>query len=247
MALGLERRWNERYRKLQQLLRDGLIGDVTCVAMFGSTSLVYNGCQLYAPALSLAGDPRASLGHGTPRRPSATSLRLEAAAGPVRPWLVGLSNGVHLSVSPEGVWRPAYTVLGSEGRLDILNDTLQVYHWDLDARSGTLASQPRIIDLPPVSEPFAAGKAAVRDLAHAVRTGGKTALDTSTATHVTEIGFAIHASSGAGVRVEIPVDDRTLRVEGPPGRERAALNSAGDVECRISKAGRIRFPEGSLR
>ena len=108
-------------------------------------------------------------------------------------------------------------MLGSEGRLDILNDTLQVYHWELDSRSGTLASQPRIIDLPHVSEPFAGGKAAVRDLAHAVLTGGKTALDTPEATHVTEIGFAIHASSGVGgVRVEIPVVDRALRVEGPP-------------------------------
>jgi predicted dehydrogenase len=217
MALGLMRRWDERYRKLQQLLSDGLIGDVTCVAVFGNTSLVYNGCQLYAPALSLAGDPEPVWAMGLlddlSEEPPDSRRRQDPSG---RGW-VGLSNGAHLSVSPEGAKGPAFTVLGSEGRLDILNDTRQVYHWELDARSGTLGSQPRIIDLPPESEPFAAGKAAVRDLAHAVRTGGKTALDTPEAAHVTEIGFAIHASSGAGgVRVEIPVVDRALRVEGPP-------------------------------
>lgn len=217
MALGLERRWNVRYRKLQQLLSDGLIGDVTCVALFGNASLVYNGCQLYTPALSLAGNPEPVWAMGllddlTDEPPD--SRRRQDPSG--RGW-VGLSNGVHLSVSPEGGRRPSFTVLGSEGRLDILNDTRLVYHWELNSRSGTLGSKPRIVDLPSDSEPFAAGKAAVRDLANAVRTGGNTALDTLEATHVTEIGFAIHASSDAGgARVEIPVVDRALRVEGPP-------------------------------
>ena len=128
-----------------------------------------------------------------------------------------MSNGAHISISPEGTKAPAYTVVGTEGRLEVLNDTRQVYHWGLEDELGGLASEPRMIDLPEESEPWATGKAVVRDLVQAVRTGGKTALDVEEARRVTEIGFAIHASSAAGgARVEIPVVNRAIRVEGPP-------------------------------
>ena len=217
LAYGLERRWNARYRKLSAMLADGLIGDVTSVAMFGNGSLVFNGGQLYAPAMSLVGDPQpvwaAGVVDDVSEEPPDSRLRQDP---PGHGW-VGLSNGAHISISPEGTKAPAYTVVGTEGRLEVLNDTRQVYHWGLEDELGGLASEPRMIDLPEESEPWATGKAVVRDLVQAVRTGGKTALDVEEARRVTEIGFAIHASSAAGgARVEIPVVNRAIRVEGPP-------------------------------
>jgi hypothetical protein len=52
---------------------------------------------------------------------------------------------------------------------------------------------------------------------NAVRTGGKTMCDVVETRRLMEIGFAFHASSLlGGARVDMPVMDRTLRIDSRP-------------------------------
>ena len=121
-----------------------------------------------------------------------------------------------MSFSPEGAPR-SFVVLGTGGRLAILNEAGEAYLWEADRESGRLASSPREVDLPAPAEPWPTGPACVRDLARAVRTGTKTLCDVPGARRATEIGFGIHASSAAdGARVTLPVESRTIRVDSRP-------------------------------
>ena len=73
------------------------------------------------------------------------------------------------------------------------------------------------VPLPVDTEPWARGSAIVRDLVNAVSTGGKTLCDVEETRRLTEIGFAFHASNAlGGARVDMPVTDRTLRIDSRP-------------------------------
>ena len=216
LAFGLDRRWFESYRRVRALLNEGVIGTVTGVLAFAVPNLINHGCHSYDTALALAGDPEPIWTSGfvdeVSEEPADSRRRLDP---PGRAW-VGLSSGAHLAIMQEGGPQASFTVLGTEGRLAVLNDAGEVYLWTME--SGALARQPRLVDLPASPDPWPTGPAAaVRDLVQAMRTRGTTACDVREARRATEVGFGIHASSAAdGARIPIPVADRTLHIESFP-------------------------------
>lgn len=214
LAFGLELRWSEQYQTLIQMLKNGAIGDVAAVLMSGVTELINHGCHWYDLALAMAGDVEPVWASGLVDDPGKfDDWRRGDPHG--RGW-VGLDNGVNLAIMSEG-GRRAFTVLGSQGRLEILNEAGEAYLWVADPASGALLEQPRLVDLPRSTEPWPRGPACIRDLVKAVRMGGKTMCDVPEARRATEIGFAIHASSALdGACVPIPVLDRTLRIDSRP-------------------------------
>ena len=111
-------------------------------------------------------------------------------------------------------------MLGENGRLLILDDARTVYLFGIEtgAQLGAVPQhQPQPLDLPVPSGGWTAGPATVQDLVQAVLTGGGTACDIDEARRATEIGFALNASSvAAGARVEVPVEDRSMRIESYP-------------------------------
>ena len=128
---------------------------------------------------------------------------------------VGLANGATLALLPEGGGR-AFTILGSAGRLEIVNDARQAYLWE--ARAGTpgenLAAAPARLRVPQPIEPWPRGPAIVRDLVRAVRDSTTTLCDVAQIRRATEIGFAVHESSAAGgATVSLPVAYRTRRID----------------------------------
>ena len=113
---------------------------------------------------------------------------------------------------PEDVGRASFTVFGTSGSLVISNDAETAEIWEADSPNG-----PKAIELPTREEGWPEGPSAVLDLVEAVRNGGTTACDLDEARRATELGFAIHTSHAAdGARIDLPVADRSLRVESFP-------------------------------
>ena len=215
IAYGTEWRWSEEYRWLARRVRDGAVGTVQAILAHGLPNLVFHGCHWYDIALMLVGDPEpvrvsGRVGEVSAQEPDA-GRRLDP---PGRAW-VGLSNGATLALLPEGGGR-AFTILGSAGRLEIVNDARQAYLWE--ARSGTpgenLAAAPASLEVPQPAEPWPRGPAIVRDLVRAVRNSTTTLCDVPQIRRATEIGFAVHESSAAGgATVGLPVSHRTRRID----------------------------------
>ena len=219
IAYGTEMRWDAAYRLLAQRLRDGLVGEVRAILAYGAPNLIFHGCHWYDTALLLAGDPE----------PLWVSGRVDAVAAdepdegrrldpPGRAW-VGLDNGVLLTLLPEGGGR-SFSVIGSGGRLEIVNDAHQAYLWEATPGgrgADHLAAAPAAIEVPHPDAPWPRGATLVRDLAHAVRTRGATQCDVPQIRRATEIGFAIHESHAAGgAAVSLPVTHRIRRIDPRP-------------------------------
>ncbi len=212
-AFGTEQRWSEQYRTLFEMLRGGAVGEVTAVLACGVTELINHGCHFYDLALAMAGDPEPVWASGLVDDPSEWQDWQWQKGDPHGRGWVGLDNGVNMAIIREG-GRRAFTVLGTEGRLEILNEAEEAYLWE---GSNELTHEPRRIELPRSDEPWPRGPAIVRDLVNAIRTGGRTACDVEETRRATEIGFAIHASNAlGGARVSIPVANRTLRIDARP-------------------------------
>ena len=216
VAYGTEWRWDGPYRSLAKRLRDGLVGEVRTILAYGSPNLIFHGCHWYDIALLLAGDPEPLWVSGRVD-PVAADERDEGRRldPPGRAW-VGLDNGVLLALLPEGGGR-GFSVIGSAGRLEIVNDAREAYLWEAQSGapgSGHLSASPTSLELPRSDSPWPRGAVLVRDLAQAVRTGGATQCDGPQIRRATEIGFAVHESHAAsGAAVTLPVAARTRRID----------------------------------
>ena len=221
LAFGLDRRWTPAYRYLRRVLAEGAIGAVTSVLSYGLPNLINHGCHWYDTMLALAGDPEPTWVSGFAEDVSGEPPDSRARMDPTGHGQVGLSNGALGYFSQHGAYTgPSFEVLGENGRLLILDDARTVYL--LGVETGTQLGampthQPQPLDLPAAAGGWTAGPAAVQDLVQAVHTGGSTACDVDETRRSTEIGFALHASSAAaGARVDVPVADRSMRIESYP-------------------------------
>lgn len=210
LAFGLDRRWLSSYRRLAELVRDGIVGELQSVIVYGIPNLINHGCHWYDAALQLAGDREPEWVSGfvedLMEEPPESRRRLD----PTGRSLVGLAGGVVLYFTPGGSRRPSFEIVGDGGRLTVVEDGGQAWRWEDGA-----APQP--LDIPQPVGDFPSGMAMVRDLVEAVAGGGRTACDAEEARRATEIGFAVHLSHArGGARIDLPAADRTLRIPSFP-------------------------------
>lgn len=215
LTFALDRRWQPAYRHLRQIIAEGIVGRVTTLLAYGCPNLINHGCHWYDTALLLLGDPEPLWVSGwvddLANEPADSRRRLD----PPGRGEVGLSNGAILYVTAHGGQRPAFEVIGAEGRLLILQDAELCYLWTERGGEGDAGLRPLV--MPPNLDPWPAGPAMVRDLLAAVAAQATTACDVEQARRATEIGFAIHLSHRqAGARVMLPAADRTLSIPSLP-------------------------------
>ena len=211
LALGLDRRWLVSYRRLAELLRDGIVGQLQSLIIYGIPNLINHGCHWYDAALHLAGDLEPQWVSGFVEDVSAKPTDSRRRLDPTGRCTVGLQGGVHLSFMPGGSQRPAFDVIGDQGRLTIMDDGGQAWHWqDVNA-------PPQPLAIPQPEGDFPSGPAIVLNLVDAVANGGRTACDVEESRRATEIGFAVHLSHARqGARVDLPAVDRQLRIPSFP-------------------------------
>lgn len=213
LLFALDRRWHLPYQHLRQRIADGVVGAVQSVFAYGLPNLINHGCHWVDTALMLVGDPEplwvSGLVDDVSAEPPAARRRLDPAGS----GQIGLRNGVTLSLMATGGPRPAFEVIGDQGRLLIFNDGAACYLWRTDDAGASL----QFLDVPPGGVDWPAGPAMVRDLINAVATHTSTACDVEHAHRATEIGFAIHLSHAQeGRRIPLPAADRTLSIPSFP-------------------------------
>ena len=211
LAFGLDRRWLVSYRRLAELLRDGTVGKLQSMIIYGIPNLINHGCHWYDVALHLAGDLEPQWVSGFVEDTSAEPPDSRRRLDPTGRCIVGLQGGVHLYFTPGGSQRPAFDVIGDQGRLTIMDDGLHAWRWQ-DA-----SAPPQPLAIPHPEGDFPSGTAIVRDLVDAVASRGKTVCDVEEARRATEIGFAVHLSHARqGARIDLPAADRELRIPSFP-------------------------------
>ena len=220
VVFGLDRRWWASYGHFRRLIADGLIGDVHSVIGYGLGQWINHGCHWYDVMLGLVGDPQPTWASGHLEDLSGVPADSRVHLDPPGRGVFGFGDNGIGYVMRDGGPAHGYEVLGSKGRLLILNDSNAAFLWDV--REGMTMYDgagfaARQIDFPREPRGWPAGPAIVRDLVEAIQTGGTTQCDMQRAGIVTELGFAFHASHQlGGARVTFPIENRSLRVESFP-------------------------------
>lgn len=210
-AFGLDRRWFPYYRELVQELRAGIIGEVRTIIAFGLLNLINHGCHWFDRVLDLAGDPEVTWVAGSVESLAGVPPDANRRLDPSGACQILFANGVEAFVSRAGSGM-AFDVVGSRGRLVIVNDGAATHLWTTGADGKTLL--PRT--LPPAT-PAPAGPAAVADLLTALDRGTPTLSDLDCARRATELGFAVHQSDREGGRRITPGEiDPDLRIPSFP-------------------------------
>jgi len=217
LLFALDRRWFDRYRLIRRLITKGLVGDISSIISYGLSNLINHGCHWYDSLLALAGDVEPVWVSGLVEDLSGEpedSRRLIDPSGRAQ---IGLDNGVVLYITVDGKHQGdglpmSFEVVGSKGRLFVLDDAKQTFHWTIDE-----TSQIKQIETPRDINPWPAGPAMVSDLVSSIHSGKRTACDIDQARRATEIGFAIHQSSlSSGKRINLTDLDRSIRIESFP-------------------------------
>ena len=210
LALGLDRRWLKSYHRLSDLIGGGIVGQLQSIIVYGIPNLINHGCHWYDATLQLAGDLEPQWVSGFVDDLSGEPPESRRHLDPTGRCIVGLAENVVLYFSPGGSQRPAFDVIGEQGRLTVVEDGSQAWQWQ---NGGT----PQPLDIPQPLGDFPSGAAIVRDLVDAVASGGRTACDVEEARRATEIGFAVHLSHARkGSRIDLPAADRALRIPSFP-------------------------------
>ena len=219
LAFGLDRRWVPTYQKLHQLIADGTIGDVTGLIATGLPNLINHGCHCYDAALMLAGDADPVWASGFVDDVFAEPPDSRRRMDPPGRGQVGLADGTVLYFTPAGgpgMSFMSFEVIGTTGRMLVLNDGHEIYILD---RHPDPDSEPslRKLDIPGPEAGWPMGPAMIQDLVQAIENKSRTACDIDQARRATEIGFAFHLSQAKnGARVDLPAADRTNQIPSFP-------------------------------
>ncbi len=210
-AFGLDRRWSPFYRNLVGELRAGIVGEVRTIVAFGLLNLVNHGCHWFDRVLDLAGDPEVAWVTGSVESLAGVPASSNRHLDPPGSCQIQLTNGVEAFVSRAGSGM-AFDVVGSRGRLVIVNDGAETHLWTTGADGKTQLSRTL-----PAARPAPAGPAAVADLLRALDESGPTRCGLDCARRACEIGFAVHQSDREGGRRITPAEiDRDLRIASLP-------------------------------
>jgi len=207
----LDRRWMEPHRKVCELIKGGIIGQVKTVVGYGSPNLINHGCHWYDMAFALAGDVEPVWVSGYIEELDHQDLGTRKYLDPPGRLTIKLENGVFIHILPDG-FGVQFSVMGSEGYLITLNDFKRVDYWKHDA-----LNDPITLDFQNEKDDWLSGPFAISDLVNSIRFGRKTSCDIEETRRATEIGFAVYVSNQQnGVPVPLPTKNRQIQVNSFP-------------------------------
>ena len=208
-AFGLDRRWNRRYDRVVDAVRNGLVGEVRAITAYGIPSLINLGCHWFDVVLRLAGDPELAWISGTVDPLTNDALDSRRHLDPPGSCHVGFSNGIEAFATSAGSGLE-FDVVGSRGRAVLVGDVGEVHYW----RNDDPVIRRRRLALPPRAPTW---PRTVRDLVAALDAGTATRCDADCARRAMEVGFAVHYSHRTGGAPVSPAEvDRSLRIESFP-------------------------------
>lgn len=223
LAVGASRCWDATYNRMRELIDLGEIGDVLQINAFLRCQLSHNGSHLLTLVSYLAGGSEAG------ERAIAHHARCVSVYGEVQSddaargdddfagiGLLEFEGGVHACVRTlaTGAADRETEVIGTKGRLRAIADAEEVEFWKLTP--GTLPGRRQdparhVFPRPITTE--TANVRTLRDIVQCLETGGEPRCNGEAARQALEVAIAIRESHRrGGVRVALPVADRTLRI-----------------------------------
>ena len=223
LAVNCARRWDAWYSKARELIDDGTIGEVMQVTVYQVGNLSHNSHMLNLARFLAGGSGRVEWVFG--------DLNDETAAGPHEDddrggiSYLAFENGVRALVRQDR-WRYCEAeVVGTEGRIRVLNDTQDMELWVRDGEDGL---SRRLF--PRRQKIESATVRAVRDIMHCIETGDEPVSSGEDGRHDLEVAVAVRESHRKGVKVALPIEDRTQRIN-----SYETLLSAEDLPRAIQK------------
>ena len=212
LAVNCARRWNPHYRSARELIEGGEIGAVTQVTAYYLCNLSHNGSHGIDTMRYLAADGNVSWVFGEMESD-------EAAFGEDDPqgngYLV-FDNGVRgfLRSTPAGpIATCEFDVLGTEGRIRILENALQFELWKMAPTGPDGGEQVARLPFPYPKHIEAMGLTIVDDIVGAAESGGKPRCSGADCRDALEVAVALRESPRQGfARVDLPLADRSLGI-----------------------------------
>jgi predicted dehydrogenase len=210
LAVNCARRWNPFFAQTRRLIDEGALGELLQVTAFGQCGLSHNGSHLIDTVRYLAGsDVEWVYGEMESDEAAAGEQDLMgngylAFANGVRGFLRGMPTG-------PAFWE--FDVLGSEGRVRLVNNSAQVEYTTMvpDARSGRKLPMQTAFPWPTHME--GTGITIVRDLVDAATNGTSPRCSGEDGRAALEIAIALRESHRrGGAKIALPLADRTLGI-----------------------------------
>ncbi len=212
LNLGTNRRWSPVYDQVTELIAKGEIGTLKSIIIYNNGTLFNTGSHTLDVAMRLNGDVPALWVQG--RLPDGDSV-IEGNLlheDPRGEGTIGFANGVtvYALMTPRSV---EFEAIGDTGVISILNDGMELQlrrrvPKDPQGRTGL-----QFVDITPAA-PVSTTLRLIEDLVHSLDTGEPPVGGGRVALANTELIFAIIESHRrGGARVDLPLSERTLRMQ----------------------------------
>jgi predicted dehydrogenase len=210
LAVNCARRWNPFFAQTRRLVEEGTLGQLLQVNAFGQCGLSHNGSHLIDTMRYLVGS-EVTWVFGEMESDKAASGEQDlmgngylAFANGTRGFLRGMPTG-------PAFWE--FDVIGSEGRVRLINNNAQVEYTTMisDAASGRRVPMQAAFPWPAHIE--GTGLTIVRDLVDAVISGSVPRCSGDDGRAALEIAIALRESHRqGGAKATLPLVDRTLHI-----------------------------------
>ncbi|HIE51726.1 MAG TPA: Gfo/Idh/MocA family oxidoreductase [Armatimonadetes bacterium] len=209
LAINCSRRWHPFYNRAQELIAAGEIGSVLNITAYLHCNISHNGSHLMDIVRYFADDAPVKwvFGEMADEEKARTDEDLSGNG------YLAFANGITAFVRMMACGRTSLEldILGTEGRIRCLSNGVAWELWTAAQRGRWPEMTQRFFPYPQHIE--APGVRAIKDLLHCLEHGGEPACSGEDGRAVLELAIALRESHRrGGVKVELPLADRSLRI-----------------------------------
>ncbi len=197
---GVLRRFNHRYHKAKELIKNGEIGQPRAIIHYGATNLLHGHIHSVDTIMFLLGDPKAKSvwGELLPRSIKIENNRLDQDPSAI--YQIEFDGGIEAWTINAGNWD--FEVFGSDGCIKSMNNGVE---WTM--------RKPSLEVKFPESKGPSATVLCLLDLINSYEEGHQTLGNIEVSHHATEICLTIAESHIQGKRISLPLNNRDLYIK----------------------------------